>query len=56
MHEELLVVSEPVKEIENGEMARLVRVEGWRKNDAVGDGTGKELARERVAFDAAGRG
>ena len=54
MDEELFVVAESVEGIEDGESLRLVGVEGWRKNDAVGNAAGEDFAGEGVAFDAAG--
>ena len=51
---ELFVVAEAVEGIEDGEVFCSVGVEGWRKNDAVGNAAGEDFAGEGVAFDAAG--
>ena len=56
MDEELFVVAESVEGIEDGEVFCFVGVEGWRKNDAVGDAAGEDFAGEGVAFDSAGGG
>ena len=56
MDEELFVVAESVEGIEDGEVFCFVGVEGWRKNDAVGDAAGEDFAGEGVAFDTAGGG
>jgi len=56
MDEELFVVAEAVEGIEDGEVFCSVGVEGWRKNDAVGNAAGEDFAGEGVAFDASGRG
>lgn len=53
MHEELFVVAESVKEIENREVLRLVGVEGKRENYAVRNGAGEDFAGDGVALDAA---
>jgi hypothetical protein len=54
--EELFVVAESVEGIEDGEVFCFVGVEGWRKNDAVGDAAGEDFAGDGVAFDTAGGG
>jgi hypothetical protein len=54
--EELFVVAESVEGIEDGKVFRFFGVESGRENDAVGDVARKNLARDRVAFDAAGGG
>ncbi len=56
MDEELFVVTEAMKEIEDGEMRGLVGVEGGWKNDAIGDRTREDFAGDGIAFDAAGGG
>jgi len=49
----LLVVAKAVEEIEDGKQARLVLVEGRRKDDAKGNGARQDFAGESVAFDTA---
>ena len=56
MDEELLVVTEAVEGIEDGEVFCLVCVERRGKNDAVGNAAGKNFAGNGVAFDASGGG
>ena len=56
MDEELFVVAESVEGIEDGEVFCFVGVEGWRKNDAVGNAAREDFAGEGVAFDSAGGG
>ena len=56
MDEELLVVAESVEGIKDWKVFCLVRVEGRRKNYAVGNAAREDFAAEGVAFDAPGGG
>src|SRR5258708_23782725 len=56
MEEGLFVVGESVEGIEDGEVFCFVSVEGWGKNDAVGNAAGEDFAGEGVALDSAGGG
>ena len=55
MNEELLVVAEAVKKVQDWKVPGLVHVKGWRKNNAIRNGAGKNLAGNGVALDAARR-
>jgi len=50
--EELFVVAEAVKVIEDGEFSGFVGVEGGGKDDAVADGAGEDFGGKGVTFDA----
>lgn len=54
--EELFIVAESMEEIEDGEAAGFVGVEGSGENDAVGNGAGEDFAGDGVALYAAGGG
>jgi hypothetical protein len=53
MDEELFVVTETMKKIEDGKVRGFVCAEGGWKNDAVGYGPREDFAGEGIAFDAA---